>query len=271
MTAIRRGPPDICARSRSSTARSPSTITAPAWSGRRITLNFEISRNSDATLGGRFTADLPAIPARAAPRHGQHHPSTPRPAPCRSMRPFQGLDIAALGLIEPKLAELSNSQVVLSGRMSTQGPIGGSVPGPIEFQVNTANGTLNPAGPDQGTGAVEADAGHRADRLQPRPLSSREALARYRRADDRGERRYRRRHVGCGRRWRRAAAETVAEGGKVSGELDGPLLAGRRGGEHAGLAGAEHSRGHGRAGQSRSRHPVAERNHRSGKGRDGQG
>jgi uncharacterized protein YhdP len=103
-------------------------------------LNFEISRNSDATLGGHFTADLPQFGAPALATASIT--LNPKASTVQVDAAFQGLDIAALGLIEPKLAELSNSDVVLSGRMSTQGPIGG-VPGPIEFQVNTANGTLN--------------------------------------------------------------------------------------------------------------------------------
>jgi uncharacterized protein YhdP len=103
-------------------------------------LNFEISRNNDATLGGRFTADLPQFgtPALAT----ASITINPKASTVRVDTAFQGLDIAALGLIEPRLAELSNSEVILSGRASTEGPLGG-LPGPIDFQVNTANGVLN--------------------------------------------------------------------------------------------------------------------------------
>jgi hypothetical protein len=104
-------------------------------------LNFEISRKDDATLGGTLSADLPQFGAPALAQASIV--IDPKASTVQVDTAFQGLDIAALGLIEPKLAELSNSEVVLSGRMNTKGPIGGGVPGPIDFQVNTANGTLN--------------------------------------------------------------------------------------------------------------------------------
>jgi hypothetical protein len=108
------------------------------WEAHHV--NFEIARNADATLGGRLSAELPQF--------GQPALATatvtidPKSHVVSADAAFQGLDLASLGLIEPKLAELSNSEVTLSGRMSAQGPIGG-VPGAIDFQLNTANGTLN--------------------------------------------------------------------------------------------------------------------------------
>lgn len=108
------------------------------WQGQHV--NFEISRKADATLGGNLSADLPQFgtPALATATIV----IDPRVSTVQVDAAFQGLELGALGLIEPKLAELSNSDVVLSGRMSTQGPLGG-MPGPIDFQVNTANGSLN--------------------------------------------------------------------------------------------------------------------------------
>ena len=104
-------------------------------------LNFEIARKDNATLGGTLSAELPQF---GAPALAQGSVIIDLKASTIQVdTAFQGLDIAALGLIEPQLAELSNSEVILSGRMSTKGSIGGGVPGPIDFQVNTANGTLN--------------------------------------------------------------------------------------------------------------------------------
>jgi hypothetical protein len=103
-------------------------------------VNFEISRQANGTLGGTLTADLPQFGAPALAQATVI--IDPKASVVRVDTAFQGLDLAALGLIEPQLAELSNSEVVLSGRMSTEAPIGG-VPGPIDFQVNTANGTVN--------------------------------------------------------------------------------------------------------------------------------
>jgi hypothetical protein len=103
-------------------------------------LNFEVSRNTDATLGGHLSADLPQFGAPALATASIV--MNPKASTVQVDAAFQGLDLASLGLIEPKLAELSNSDVILSGRMNTKGPIGG-LPGPIDFQVNTANGKLN--------------------------------------------------------------------------------------------------------------------------------
>jgi hypothetical protein len=103
-------------------------------------LNFEIARNEDGTLGGNLRADLPQFGAPALAQASLI--IDPRASTVQLDSAFQGLDLASLGLIEPKLSELSNSNVILSGRMNTQGPIGG-LPGPIDFQVNTANGTLD--------------------------------------------------------------------------------------------------------------------------------
>jgi hypothetical protein len=103
-------------------------------------LNFEIARKENRTLGGTLSAELPQFGQPALAQASII--IDPKASTVQVDTAFQGLDLAALGLIEPQLAELSNSEVVLSGRMSTQGPIGG-VPGPVDFQVNTANGTLN--------------------------------------------------------------------------------------------------------------------------------
>jgi len=111
------------------------------WEAQHV--NFEVSRNADGTLGGHLSADLPQFGAPALAQASIV--IDPRAGTVEVDTAFQGLDIASLGLIEPKLAELSNSEVTLSGRASTKGPVGG-VPGPIDFQVNTANGTLNLTG-----------------------------------------------------------------------------------------------------------------------------
>ncbi|WP_395021209.1 AsmA-like C-terminal domain-containing protein [Dongia sp.] len=104
-------------------------------------LNFEISRKPGTTsLGGNLSADLPQFGSPALAQASVI--IDPKASRIEVDAAFQGLDMASLGLIEPALSELSNSEVILSGRMSTQGPIGG-LPGPIDFQVNTANGTLN--------------------------------------------------------------------------------------------------------------------------------
>ena len=108
------------------------------WEAHHV--NFEIARGDGSTLGGHLTADLPQFgqPALATATVN----IDPATHTVSADAAFQGLDLAALGLIEPKLAELSNSAVILSGRMSAKGPIGG-VPDAIDFQVNTANGTVN--------------------------------------------------------------------------------------------------------------------------------
>jgi uncharacterized protein YhdP len=108
------------------------------WEAHHV--NFDVSRQSGGTLGGHLSADLPQFGAPALAQASIV--IDPKAGTVQADTAFQGLDIASLGLIEPQLAELSNSEVILSGRASTKGPIGG-VPGPIDFQVNTANGTLN--------------------------------------------------------------------------------------------------------------------------------
>ena len=108
------------------------------WEAHHV--NSEISRNDDSTLGGHLSADLPQFGAPALATASITIDTKTDKVEIDTA--FQGLELATLGLIEPKLAELSNSDVILSGRMSTQGSIGGN-PGPIDFQVNTANGVLN--------------------------------------------------------------------------------------------------------------------------------
>jgi hypothetical protein len=104
-------------------------------------LNFEIARKDNAILGGTVSAELPQFGAPALVQGSVT--IDPKASTVQVDTAFQGLDMASLGLIEPQLAELSNSEVILSGRMSTMGAIGGGMPGPVDFQVNTANGTLN--------------------------------------------------------------------------------------------------------------------------------
>ena len=108
------------------------------WEAQHV--NFEIARNAGSTLGGSLSAELPQF---GQPALGTASVTIdPKTHIVSADAAFQGLDLASLGLIEPKLAELSNSTVILSGRMSAEGPIGG-VPEAIDFQVNTANGVVN--------------------------------------------------------------------------------------------------------------------------------
>lgn len=108
------------------------------WEAQHV--NFEIARNPDSTLGGHLSADLPQF---GAPALGTATVNIdPKTGAVALDAAFQGLELATLGLIEPKLSELSNASVTLSGRMSTRLGIDGTV-GPIDFQVNTANGTLS--------------------------------------------------------------------------------------------------------------------------------
>jgi len=112
------------------------------WEANHV--NFEIARNDNATqgqtLGGHVSAELPQFGAPALATATVI--IDPKSGVIDVESAFQGLELAALGLIEPKLAELSNASVILSGHMSTRIGIEGAV-GPIDFQVNTANGVLN--------------------------------------------------------------------------------------------------------------------------------
>jgi uncharacterized protein YhdP len=108
------------------------------WQAQHV--NFDIARNADATLGGHLSADMPQF---GAPALGTATVTLdPKSGNVDIETAFQGLDLASVGLIEPALAELSNADVVLSGRTSLQANIDGTI-GPIDFQVNTANGVVN--------------------------------------------------------------------------------------------------------------------------------
>src|SRR5262249_46513089 len=101
------------------------------WTAAHV--NFDVGRNDDATLGGRLRAALPQF---GAPALGTANVVIdPGAGTVAVDAAFQGLDLASLGLVEPKLALLANADVILSGRLSTQLKTDGSI-GPVDFQVN---------------------------------------------------------------------------------------------------------------------------------------
>ena len=108
------------------------------WQAQHV--NFSIARNADATLGGSLSAALPQFgtPALATATLN----IDPRSGAIAVDTAFQGLELASLGLLESGLTGLVNSDVVLSGRMNTHLGMDGAM-GPVDFQVNTANGSLD--------------------------------------------------------------------------------------------------------------------------------
>jgi hypothetical protein len=103
-------------------------------------VNFTIARNGDGTLGGRLSADLPQF---GAPALGTATVNIdPQSGAIGVHAAFQGLQLNTLGLVEPRLSELANADVILSGRFSTRLGIDGTI-GPVDFQMNTAGGTLD--------------------------------------------------------------------------------------------------------------------------------
>jgi AsmA-like C-terminal region/Protein of unknown function len=113
-------------------------VAGMRWEAAHV--NFEIARNGDGTLGGHVSAALPQFgtPELATATVNMD----PKAGKIDVDAAFQGLDMATLGLIEPSLTELSGASVILSGRFSLHLDTEGNI-APIDFQVNTADGSVS--------------------------------------------------------------------------------------------------------------------------------
>jgi hypothetical protein len=113
-------------------------VAGMRWQAQHV--NFDLARNTDGTLGGHLSAALPQF---GAPELATATVTMdPKTGKIDVNAAFQGLDMATLGLIEPSLTDLSGASIILSGRFSLKLDTEGNI-GPIDFQVNTADGQLS--------------------------------------------------------------------------------------------------------------------------------